>query len=264
MTTPQTYFERYEYKYWTDEASAERAVRFASAYVAPDNPTGRPGGHRQILSSLYLDTDDYEFHSRHRDSDPDRFKLRVRAYGDPPGETAYFELKRKVKAVIVKRRAGVPAGQMAELLDGRYADLPLVDRPAERKNLEQFLYQQGVMRAVPKALIRYEREAYASPEDGVRFTVDRLMAYQPVESATLTGDPNAWVRLDTERELGADVPRVLVEIKFSEAAPEWMQELVAETGLVREAYSKYVSAIEYEAYERYLGLDYGSVPALGA
>jgi hypothetical protein len=242
---PRLFFERYEYKYWVTPEIAARVVAFAAPYVEPDV---QGASAHQRNTSLYLDTPDLGFYRAHVEGQPDRLKLRVRRYGTPAAGPAFFELKRKVKSVIVKKRATVPAAHVDDVLAGR-AGLPPLARDADRRNLEAFLYEQIVHRAEPRFLVTCVREAYRSRDAAldVRLTVDSEIAYRRARGAAFDGDEAGWTPIGGEREHGATGRRVMLELKFSGVAPAWMDEAAQALGLERGAYSKYVAAVNADA-----------------
>jgi VTC domain len=257
-------FERYEYKYWVPKAVAMSAVRFAAPYLAPDVYGDAAGGACQRNTSLYLDSPRLDFYNAHLESEPDRLKLRIRRYGSPVRGSAFFEIKRKVKSVIVKKRAKVPAELVAEILAG-HAQMPLLPSQSDHEHLEAFLYLQTIYRAEPLVLITCIREAYMARDryEDVRFTVDSEIAYQPARGASFDLPEQSWTRIDGTRQHGDDGGRVLIEMKFSGTAPLWMQELVERLGMWRGAYSKYVSAVAFETGDRYHADDFGLISTTG-
>lgn len=243
MSYPPTTFERFEYKYWVTEPIAAELLRIATPFLRRDGLA--TGGQRN--TSLYLDSPDLDFFRSHTESSPDRLKLRVRAYGDPPAGSAFFEIKRKVKAVSLKRRAVVPMDAVASLLGapGVGPAPPLQLRSAqEEATLSHFLYLMAVHQAEPRALLTCRREAFSGTEaeDGVRLTLDRDICYQSTSAPSLHGDPRAWIPLCGMGTYQPDAA-VLVEVKFRGLAPLWLEELIARLSLCACAYSKYVSAM---------------------
>lgn len=235
----QTSFERFEYKFWVSEAAADEALRFVDPYLRCDD--WAPGGQRN--TSLYLESPEDDFLELHRQGAPDRSKLRVRAYGDPPVGPAFFEIKRKVKSVIMKRRAAVPIALVPTLLrDG--GPLPRLRTPEEERTLETFLYLKLVHRAEPRVLITCRRAAYASrdPDEGVRLTVDRDIWYQPAPGPSLDGDRRLWVPLCGQGEYQV-ASQALIELKFRGVAPWWAEAMAQHLRLRPTAFSKYVTAM---------------------
>lgn len=245
MKKQQTRFERFEYKYWVPEAGAEQLLRFTAPFLRCDD--WAPGGQRN--TSLYLDSSEHDFMEQHRASAPDRFKLRVRTYDDAPGGSdapAFFEIKRKVKAVTFKRRAEVPLAAVPKLLRGESVPGLRLRTADEEATLAQFQYLMMTHHAEPRVLLTCRRAAYTSvdPNDEVRLTVDREVSYQPARGFVLQGDPQRWIRLCG---LGNYQPgaSVLIELKFRGCAPWWVEELVQRLQLIPSRYSKYVAAMAF-------------------
>ena len=237
--------DRFELKYWVPEELVPQVVSYASPYLVLD-PHGVKGADRQQCNtSLYMETRNLDLFRAHVDSYADRYKIRVRAYGDPPSGLAFFELKRKVDNRCVKTRAAVPLKDMKGLLDGSYTTLPAILSPLDRRHLEAFLYALTVTQAAPYLLVRAYRESYCSRDrlEDVRLTLDRRIAFQPALGPDLVGDPDAWSPINGERQHGRRGPQVLIELKFPGVAPFWMRKLVDQLELERVAYSKYVSSV---------------------
>ncbi len=71
---------RVELKFGLTEDEAQRAWRFVEPFVS--NDPACPAAGPQQVTSLYLETPRGDFAGRHLARDADRFKLRVRRYGD--------------------------------------------------------------------------------------------------------------------------------------------------------------------------------------
>jgi hypothetical protein len=177
LKAAQTAFERFEFKYVVSEQRAKELLQRTASYLRSDD--WAPGGQR--ITSLYLDSPERDFLQLHREGAPDRSKLRVRAYGDPLADQAFFEIKRKVKRVTFKHRAIVPQSAVPMLLRGELGPTRLVKSEAEQRTLEHFLYLMLTYRAEPTVLTTCCREAFTAiePADEVRLTLDRDISYQP-------------------------------------------------------------------------------------
>lgn len=240
--------QRFEMKYWVPERLTSTIVNFGKAYLRVDPHHDENGLQRN--TSLYLETSGLDFYQAHIDSAPDRAKLRIRVYGEKPEGLAFFEFKRKVRQVIVKRRSSVPIESVPSVLAGDYDALPELTKPEYRKNLEAFLYYMTIYRAEPAFLVTCVREAYTSPhEDDVRLTIDRHVAYQRAQGASFKWRDRDWVRLTAPPTAGTELMS-LVEMKFRGVAPFWMRDLVQLLKLERIAFSKYVSSVSRELEER--------------
>lgn len=238
---PQTSFERLEYKYWVPERLTAELLALISQHLYCDD--WAKGGQRN--TSLYLDSPELDFLNSHTESAPDRCKLRVRAYGDPPTEPAFFEVKRKVKRTSLKHRAAVPFAELSALLSGEIRPRVQLKSLEERRTLEHFLYLMLTYHAAPKVLVTCRREAFTSidPGDGVRLTLDRDIHYQPARGHTLIGDPRAWTPLCGQEQKDDTSGATLLEIKCRGAAPWWVADLVQRLRLTLTSYSKYVTAM---------------------
>jgi hypothetical protein len=238
--------DRYELKYWVPTALTQEVLEFARPYLVLDPHNARRGLERQHNTTLYLETARLDAYQTHVDSAADRYKLRVRAYGEVPEGLAFFETKRKLNAITVKTRAAVAMADVAPLLDGTFDDLPASLSDAERRHLGSFLYLKTVTDARPCVLVRAHREAYSAPDprEDVRLTFDRDICFQPARGATLHGDPRAWIPIDGHEQHGLYGAHTMIELKFPRLAPAWMGSLVDRLDLWRVGYSKYIAAVQ--------------------
>src|SRR5260221_5242959 len=109
---------RFELKYLISENTAERVRDFVRCYLAMDEySVGRPN-YSYPVHSLYLDSDNLEIYWRTVNGDKNRFKLRLRYYSDNPDTPVFFEIKRRMKDIILKQRGGVRQSAVPLLLCG--------------------------------------------------------------------------------------------------------------------------------------------------
>src|SRR4029079_15174573 len=109
---------RFELKYLITEDVAERVRDFVRCYLNMDEySVGKPN-YSHPLQSLYLDSDNLEIYWRTVNGDKNRFKLRLRYYSDHPDTPVFFEIKRRMKDVILKQRGGVRQDAVPILLAG--------------------------------------------------------------------------------------------------------------------------------------------------
>ncbi|HEX2658013.1 MAG TPA: polyphosphate polymerase domain-containing protein [Polyangia bacterium] len=237
--------DRFELKYWVPEEMTQAALEYARPYLILDPEIAKRGLQHQCSTSLYLETADLASFRTHVDGAPDRFKLRVRAYGDPPAGMAFFEIKRKLDSRGVKTRAAVPLESVQSYLEGRYDRLPDSMKPSARRNLESFLYAQLSSQAQPFLLVRAYRESYCSadPREETRMTFDRRICYQPARGASFDHDPNGWIPINGEEEHGQQGEHTLIEMKFAKLPPFWMKRVIQQLGLARVSFSKYCAAV---------------------
>jgi hypothetical protein len=234
-STPPTYaarqFERFELKYWALASQVPDIVRFIEPFLVADTRDQRN-------VSLYLDTPTLGFYREHLSEAPDRFKLRLRRYEGTPN-AVFAEVKRKVKNVVLKKRAMFRDDGLHDVLAGVPVDC---DAPG---NLDEFCMLVQLTKAQPTMLITCERLAFAAPDliDDSRLTIDQQIAYQPWRDNFFTRDLREDHPIDGELAHGGHKRRVMLELKFRSVAPMWMAQLVEVFGLRRTSFSKYCTAV---------------------
>ena len=246
IDVPSREVDRFELKYWVPTSICDDVVEYARPYLVLDPWNVKAGLVRQYNTTLYLETARLDAYQTHVDQAADRYKLRVRAYGEVPAGTAFFETKRKINAITVKTRSGVDLSEAAPLIEGTYDALPASLPPEERRNLESFLYLQTVTDARPCVLVRAHRESYCTPDprEDVRLTFDRDIGFQRAQGASLHGDPKGWIPIDGEEQHRLYGAHTMIELKFPRVAPVWMGHLINRLDMWRVGYSKYVAAVQ--------------------
>ena len=229
---------RFELKYVIQERTARALRDFLRAYLVVDEHAD-PGNRNQYpVHSVYLDNGNYALYRSTTHGHKNRFKLRVRFYNERPNSPVFFEIKQRHTDVILKQRAAVRRHSAQNLLAGHWPkpdDLAGGDENAFGP-LQRFTSLQNMLNASGKVLVSYMREAYVTPDDNsVRVTFDRELkaaVYRGVFS--MSGMAIRPVRLEG----------VVLEIKFTDAFPIWMREMVRVFDLERRPFAKYVTCID--------------------
>ena len=236
-----TFHSRYECKYLVDSAAVPEMRNFLKSFTQPDNFAALRKGYRYPICSLYLDSPDLALYQQTVAGEKDRFKLRVRTYTDDPAKPAYFEVKRKVNSVVHKRRVELNRRQARAELDQLPNDLSGLGASA-RKDIEYFQHHVMLTQARPVVRVRYLREAYqASGNEPVRITIDTDLLHAVTLDATLDHDSGRW----TETPLDGTI----VEVKFTERYPWWVQDFIRTFGLIQRAVPKYVLSVDHMMLE---------------
>src|ERR1051325_7648021 len=110
--------QRYEFKYWLDEAKALRVRQFVQAHLRIDEFSASQPDLSYPTLSLYLDSPTLHTYWQTICADKNRFKLRLRYYDERPNSPVFFEIKRREDNVILKERAGVRKSAVRCLLGG--------------------------------------------------------------------------------------------------------------------------------------------------
>ena len=230
---------RLEFKYRISESTALAVRDFIRDFLEVDRYASNQGGISYLVKSCYLDSRDlHTFWHTVKDS-KDRYKLRIRTYGDDVDAPVFLEIKRRVNGMIVKSRARVRRDRISELLEGRMPDVADVVQSDAQDLLvaERFVQLMGRIRATPTALVVYDREAWGTRDQTTyRLTIDRHVCVWPTTSPALSPIP------DTEptRPFGETV---ILELKFSDIKPPWFRDLELVLGLQRTSAAKYCEGI---------------------
>lgn len=227
---------RYEFKYLLRPEVADAVRERAAIWLDRDAMAGDDGAYQ--VTSLYLDSTEWMLARQTLEGVRERFKLRLRFYGDEPSRV-FAEVKQRVGKSIAKWRAIVDTKTAEKLAhnepvpEGVFSDDAAYGAAAG----ERFRQFVDMVDARPRLWVRYRREAFTSPwGDGSRLTFDhKLQVQEPVGHAFMPGPNWSWVPL----------PRpVILELKFNDAYPEWMRSVAEGLGLKRLSCSKYAQGAE--------------------
>ena len=225
----QTVPGRFEDKYALCDELAERVLQRARIFLMPDRGIAGP----QRVTSLYLETPELTFYQWQTTRRIDRFKLRIRGYGEPPSPCVYAEIKRKNGDLVRKQRAEVSLRRLSSTPGGIEAN----DSPA----LKEFLKTHRALDAQPRILVSCLRTALRDTNTygEIAVTVDRDIVCQPVCDYDLAGDPLAWRPLPLPNNA-----ITIVELKYVHQPPAWMASLMTDLAEHRVRFSKYGTAME--------------------
>jgi hypothetical protein len=229
--------KRYERKYVVSEDKARDIRQFIAChvepdeYLTPDMPRGYP------VYSLYLDSPRLSLYEATAQGMMNRFKLRIRYYNDVPDTPIFFEVKRRLNQIVRKLRVGVKRQSMMRILAGVLPCASDLYKPHARTHaqdmyaLNEFCRLRAQLRALGTLIVGYHREAYLDPIGKSRVTFDRdLMAKQ--------FDPQRGLVLDLDPVIPED-SGVIMELKYVDRLPLWMQSLIRQFRLERQSVPKY-------------------------
>ncbi len=232
---------RFELKYLIPNSLALRIRDFVRQYLDLDEyGVGLPNDSYPV-HSLYLDSDDWQLFWRTFNGDKNRYKLRIRYYNENEKTPVFWEIKRRMKDVIIKQRCGIRRSSAAQVLNGqlpRRAEMAVPDDPTELKAIQDFLQLQFAVGAVGKLHVAYEREAYVNDfNNEVRVTFDRhVRAVTRFDQALITRMEKPFVCTPPGN---ASNDLVILELKFSDRFPDWYRDLVQTFNLRQSGAAKY-------------------------
>jgi VTC domain-containing protein len=222
---------RFENKYALAGDLTTQVLEQARLFLSPDRGVDCP----QYITTLYLETPDLTFYEWHHTRRIDRFKLRIRSYGQPPAGSAFVEIKGKSGKLGHKRRAKIELSKLNQVLAGIV--------PADSSALQDFLRVHNELNARPKVLMRFLRTAFRgyNTYGEVAITADREIVCQPAFCYDLVGNPQAWRPIALPEESST-----LVELKYVDRPPGWMASLMWDLMKYRVRFSKYGTAMDQQ------------------
>lgn len=229
---------RFELKYLITEQTAAKVRDFVRCYLAMDEfGVGRPN-YSYPVHSLYLDSDSLEIYWRTVNGDKNRYKLRLRYYSDNPDTPVFFEIKRRMKDVILKQRGGVRHEAVPMLIEGHLPEpsMLLSQDPGSLVAVQRFQQLMFGLNAKPKSHIYYKREAYVADNDEVRVTMDRDVYSEANLSST--------IKVKMANPVHSYKGFVILELKFTNRFPNWFRELVRVAGTMQCGAAKYLSGVQ--------------------
>jgi hypothetical protein len=237
LTPEPTFHARFECKYIIDPAVVPALREFLRPHTEPDQFAAVRPGYRYPICSLYLDSPNLSLYEQTVCGEKDRFKLRVRSYSDDPSTPVFFEVKRKMNNVVHKRRAVVSRRRADALLTHRRFDVAGLDGH-NLGELEYFDSRASLIEARPVVRIRYMREAYQSKgNEPVRVTLDTELAHAITLDGALSLERGRWTATPTNG--------TILEIKFTERFPWWIQDLIRQFALNQRAVPKYIMSVDH-------------------
>ncbi len=244
--TDRTLTSRYEFKYWLHPSKVRRIRDHIQPFVEPDRFARTKRGYRYRISSLYLDTPAHDLYQTTVEGHKNRFKLRIRTYNDEANTPAFLEIKKRMDQVVLKDRAAISRTSVADFLGGKPVNTEGLAPDAVR-----FIQETRRLHASPVLRVRYMREAYESVGlDPVRVTFDTGVQFKPSSGPSLGIEGEGWS--DTPNE------GVILEVKFTDTYPVWVDSLVRELELDRMSIPKYVMSMDQAAHQA------GRAPGLSA
>ena len=232
---------RLEYKFLVPINSMEELRNSIRPFVKLDEYAEREVDKQYTVRSIYFDTmklDDY--HDKLAGLKI-RKKLRIRGYNKNDNHSIVFlEIKRKYENHISKNRAPVLYSNLEEMLNTSDYEKYLLKRNNFRdaqNDAAQFFYLTKIKNCSPVVLINYEREAFFSRHDStLRITFDKNLRSKPLPRIS---------ELYDDKSLKYSMPgNFILELKFFNGFPTWLQKIVRRFELNRRAISKYTISVD--------------------
>jgi hypothetical protein len=248
---------RYELKYLIPQRLAVRIREFIRQHLELDVFGGGQPNYDYPVHSLYLDTSDWKIYWRTINGDKNRFKLRIRYYNESDKTPVFWEIKRRMKDVILKQRCGIWRPFAGHILNGQLPgplEMVAPHNPAELRAIQEFFRLQYALGAAGKMHVAYEREAYVNNHNNeVRVTFDRHVRVETRFDQLLTTQMEKPFVCTGTGEDPDDV--VILELKYSGRFPNWYHELVQTFNLVQAGAAKYAEGTTIYAGRELAAID---------
>lgn len=229
MEQPERF--RHEYKYICSQGELTILQHRLRGAVKPDSHAGADGLYH--IRSIYFD-DPYDCCVRENLAGINqREKWRIRAYNADPSR---ISLERKVKEndMIHKDSCPLTKAQFDLLISG--SPVPVTGETPPLLN--RFSYLIACRGFSPKVIVGYDRRPYVYRAGNVRITFDTHIFSSP--------DMEGFFSRKLRRRPVLQTGQHLLEVKFDEFLPDWLQKTMQLQSMQRTAFSKYYLCRAYD------------------
>jgi len=215
---------RHEEKYYISKVRAFELSCLLKGYMKKDEHAGVDGSY--WIRSLYFDNHrNIDYHNK-EDGLSVRKKLRLRIYNSNT-KSVKLELKNRHGIYMLKESATISSNDAKLLIEGENSSLLNYNSIVTSKVfylMHKALYE-------PKVTIDYEREAFTYPFQDIRVTIDRNIRASRSDFNIFTDN------ITMLPVIGEDVH--VLEIKYNNMFPEFLQKLISTFTNNRSSVSKY-------------------------
>lgn len=191
----------------------------------------------ETIYNIYFDDDRFSLINKSLEKPIFKQKLRLRSYITPKlDDMVFFELKKKYKGIVYKRRVTIKYSELLEYLNnGTFNHNSLTF-----KEIDYFIRSNSLK---PKMYIAYDRIALFHKDNrDIRITFDKKIRSREYDFI-LEDKKNDDIILEDGY--------YLMEIKVLNAMPIWLSKLLSENKIYPTTYSKYGKTYQkMVAYER--------------
>ncbi len=224
---------RHELKYLVRREQTHAIARFAASHLEMDKYSQGMPRNRYTVRSIYYDSPGFRCYYEKANGDQNRRKFRVRSYNQADN-SVFLECKQRQGSTYTKLKSQLDHEKLA-ILESRegfsgmdFESLGVV---------EQLLLAMDRWDYQPASLVVYDREAYVTPgqEDTIRVTLDNNL-----RACVFPELDELYDESDLEELL---YDWTILEVKFTNILPRFLNQLVRQFSLERQACSKYGASI---------------------
>ncbi len=210
-------FNRYEYKYKVDIMTARKLMKIFDENLNLDPYCSQYGTYKIV--NHYVDSLDYQLIRKSITKPLYKHKLRIRTYNENPdfNDFVYFEIKKKFKGLVNKRRCKMTYGEACILIKEK--KLEIKKDYINEQILKEIIYILEDNNYEIKNQIIYDRIAYFDDRKNLRISFDF--------------DIHSYNNQLLDKEL------TLMEIKTATSMPLWVVKLLNDYKIHKTSFSKY-------------------------
>lgn len=232
---------RYEYKYLVPDNKLADLKHAVSPFFRLDEFAEDRKSREYTVRSIYYDSSELDDYRDKIEGLKIRKKIRIRAYNEPkPGNLVFLEVKRKFENHISKNRAPLLYADLENVLTSVEYQKYLLDKRGyinTEDDAAKFFFHFRNKTSHPIVLVVYEREAFFSKFNStLRITFDKKLRSMPF--------PALDDIYNEDRLKPAMNGHFILEIKFYNGFPLWLQNILSSFSFQRKALSKYTICAE--------------------
>lgn len=215
---------RHEFKYEIDAQHVIILKKRLSEIMKKDSHVGEKESYR--IRSLYFDDYDNRGYYDNENGYDLREKFRIRIY-NASADVIRLELKKKESGKNIKHSCPISREQVEALMRGEILNLEDEMPPL----LKKFSIYQQTRCLSPKIIVEYDRVPFVCKDGNVRVTLDLdICSSDRIED---------FLKKDISRRLIMPKGKHLLEVKYDEFIPDYINQTVRSEHLRHTAYSKY-------------------------
>lgn len=216
---------RNEWKYCCTERELLNVEARTKGILSLDSHAADNGGY--VVHSLYFDDYSYSCAGDTEMGIGERYKYRIRYYGDNP-ETLRLERKEKKYGRCRKQACSISVQDFEYIMSGQIEE---IFWHTDNTVLKQFCVDVWKRGFGPKVIIDYERVAYVEEITNVRITFDKNITASADVEHFLEGGYIAVPILEKDKHI--------LEVKFDDILPGYIKKAVYVNTLQQTSFSKY-------------------------
>lgn len=226
-------FSRYELKYLIPFDMYQALTKELLKKMTIDS-NGDENGCYNIIS-LYFDSPDKKIYYETRNKARFRQKLRLRIYNSATLEdNAYFEMKKKFKKRVNKRRTSIQLQGAYDYLNNCLnEEETYISNYQIFKEIDAFRQLYNLQ---PENIVSYDRQAFSGIDDkDLRVTFDYNLKCRKGDLRIENG-PDGYHFVDPDL--------VVMEVKVDHSVPLWLARLISDFGCPKDSVSKFCTSAD--------------------